>query len=90
MVWVDPKNLGYRPFFERWVKQRCGSGKEVDPQFEDEAKKLLEMYDSYVQQAIDMILKGIVNGEAGAKLDLVIPITVPAQRGSYQHTAMLQ
>ena len=23
MVWVDPQNVGYAPFFERWLKQRC-------------------------------------------------------------------
>jgi dynein heavy chain, axonemal len=26
MVWVDPKNLGYRPYYERWVRLRCGDG----------------------------------------------------------------
>jgi hypothetical protein len=29
MVWVDPKNLGYRPFYERWVRLRCGDGVAV-------------------------------------------------------------
>ena len=25
MVWVDPKNLGYRPYYERWLRQRLSS-----------------------------------------------------------------
>ena len=30
MVWVDPKDLGYKPFYERWVRLRCGNGVKVD------------------------------------------------------------
>ena len=75
MVWVDPKNLGYRPFYERWVKQRCGNGRQVDEAYAAEAQRLLELFDLYVPASIDLILKGLVNGEACPKLELVIPIT---------------
>jgi len=75
MVWVDPKNLGYRPFYERWVKQRCGDGRVVDNANTDEATRLIELYDCYVSQSIELILKGIVNGEAGKKLEMIIPVT---------------
>jgi hypothetical protein len=27
MVWVDPKNLGYKPYFERWLA-RWGNNKD--------------------------------------------------------------
>ena len=30
MTYVDPKNLGYRPFFVRWLKQRCSSAGTTD------------------------------------------------------------
>ena len=46
MVFVDPKNLNYRPFWENWLKSR-GSKFEVD---------LLEgYYKKYVEICIDLV-----------------------------------
>lgn len=77
MVWVDPKNLGFKPYYERWIKQRFGNGVAVD---EEEAKQgLAEMfnmlYEKYVPKSMDLILKGLVDGEMGQKLKQVIPIS---------------
>lgn len=38
-VWVDPKDLGCRPFFERWAKMR---GSEADFEF------LMDLYSRYI------------------------------------------
>jgi len=75
MVWVDPKNLGYRPFYERWVRKRCGNGREIAPDKEEEAGHLEALFDQYVTKCIDYVQFGLVDGELGAKLRSVIPIT---------------
>ncbi|KAH8092698.1 dynein light chain binding protein [Aureococcus anophagefferens] len=53
MVWVDPKNLGYRPFYERWVRKRCGNGRDIAPDKEEEAGHLEALFDQYVTKCID-------------------------------------
>ena len=75
MVWVDPKNLGYRPYFERWLRRRCGDGKAVDVNREAEAEALASLYDQYAQKCVDYVQLGLVDGELGAKLRMVVPIT---------------
>ena len=74
MVWVDPKNLGYRMYFERWVRQRCGDTLTVAPEREDEALILQDLFDQYVKKLIDFVLYGLVDGVMGAKLRGVVPI----------------
>ena len=75
MVWVDPKNLGYRPFYERWVRTRLGNSVEVPEENQAAADFLLTLYDKYVPKTIDMILAGLVDGEMGQKLKQVVPIS---------------
>jgi dynein heavy chain len=64
MVWVDPKNLGYKPYYERWVRGRCGDFQKIEPAREGEAKALLDLYDKYVKKCIDYVLSGLVDGES--------------------------
>lgn len=65
MVFVDPKNLGYHPFWLRWSKSR--------PPLE--ADELNSLFDKYVPRLIDLILEGIMNDVQGAKLKTIIPQT---------------
>ena len=69
MVYVDPKNLGYRPFYVRWVKLRCNpSGRTT------EAGLLMDLFDKYVGKCIEYILEGDVgdgSGEFEERLDQV-------------------
>jgi len=74
MVWVDPQNLGYEPFYERWVRTRCGDTVEVSPDHLGEADLLTELFDRYATKTIDYVLKGLVDGEMGEKLVQIIPI----------------
>ncbi|OQR81950.1 dynein heavy chain, partial [Thraustotheca clavata] len=67
MVWVDPKNLGYRPYYERWLKKRNNNG--------DERQILLDLFDHYVIKCIDYILEGTVGKEVVGRLTQVIPIS---------------
>ena len=53
MVFVDPKDLGHRPFVDAWLSER-------PPRF-------TELFDSYAEPALDFVLNGIVNGSRGAK-----------------------
>ena len=75
MVWVDPKNLGYRPFYERWVRTRFGNSVTVEESKQAMADTFMSLYEKYVPKSIDYILAGLVDGEMGQKLKQVIPIT---------------
>jgi dynein heavy chain len=48
MVYVDPKNLGYRPFYVRWVKLRCGPTNHPT-----EAGLLMELFDKCVGEGVE-------------------------------------
>ena len=75
MVWVDPKNLGYRPYYERWVRTRYGNSVVVEESKLAQADLMTALYDKYVPKTVEMILSGMVDGEMGQKLKQVIPIT---------------
>jgi dynein heavy chain len=74
MVWVDPKNLGYFPYYERWVRTRFGNSVTIPEDKQTAADFMFTMYEKYVPKCIDMILAGIVDGEMGQRLKQVIPI----------------
>ncbi|KAM4616801.1 dynein axonemal heavy chain 10 [Polymixia lowei] len=65
MVFVDPKNLRYAPYWQRWVNNR-------PPKDQQELNKLFE---KYVPSTIDMIVDGIVDGKQGQKLKTIVPQT---------------
>lgn len=66
MVFVDPKNLGYLPYWEKWVNAL--------PNDEDR-KEFIKLFDKYVPQCISMILEGVVDGRQGEKLSTIVPVT---------------
>lgn len=75
MVWVDPQNLGYLPYFERWLRTRYGNSVVIEESKIDNAGYMQSLYNKYVPRSIDLILSGLVDGEMGPKLKQVIPIT---------------
>jgi dynein heavy chain, axonemal len=75
VVWVDPETVGYQPYYERWVRWRCGGFVKVDVLREGEAKMLTELHDKYVMKFTDYMLAGVVDGEVGEKLRRMISIT---------------
>lgn len=75
MVWVDPKNLGYLPYYERWVRTKCGNSVIIEEEKQGRADMLISLFERYVPKSIDMILAGIIDGEMGQRLKQVIPIT---------------
>ncbi|KAK3539191.1 hypothetical protein QTP86_029601 [Hemibagrus guttatus] len=65
MVFVDPKNLRYAPYWQKWVNNR--------PVREQE--DLIRLFEKYVSSTIDMIVEGIVDGKQGEKLKTIVPQT---------------
>ncbi|KAM6931388.1 dynein axonemal heavy chain 10 [Xenentodon cancila] len=65
MVFVDPKNLRYSPYWQKWVNNRP----------DEEHEMLNSLFEKYVHSCIDMIVDGIVGGKQGQKLETVIPQT---------------
>lgn len=57
MVYVDPKNLGYAPFYERWAKMKLEKYSEVM------YESLKELYSKYVPICIDRIFEGTSGDE---------------------------
>ena len=66
MVYVDPKNLGYLPYWQKWLK--CRGGKE-------ERDDLKRMFDKYVPALIDMVVEGIQDGRQGERLRTIVPLS---------------
>lgn len=74
MVWVDPKNLGYFPYYERWVRTRYGNSVVIPEEKQPAADVMISLYEKYVPACIDMILAGMIDGEMGQRLKQVIPV----------------
>ncbi|XP_071394424.1 dynein axonemal heavy chain 10, partial [Centroberyx affinis] len=65
MVFVDPKNLRYTPYWQRWVNNRPHR----------EQQDLNKLFEKYVHRTIEMIVDGIVDGKQGQKLKTIVPQT---------------
>lgn len=70
MVYVDPKNLGYAPYYERWVVLKQMKYGEVM------AESFRELYTKYVFQCIERIFEGNAgNDELVDPLKFITPRT---------------
>jgi dynein heavy chain len=58
MVYVDPKNLGYYPFYERWCKIKLKKYSEIM------YESLKELYQKYVSICVDRVYEGIISEDA--------------------------
>ena len=66
MVYVDPKNLGYLPFWQKWVNSRTAKVEKDNMQ---------RLYDKYVPTLVDMVVEGIIDGRQGEKMKTIVPLT---------------
>ncbi|ELU10552.1 hypothetical protein CAPTEDRAFT_221643 [Capitella teleta] len=66
MVYVDPKNLGYKPFWDKWV-----SGRPT----KTEQEWMVQLYEKYVPNLVDYIIEGIQDGKQGNRLRTIVPLT---------------
>ncbi|KAH8417458.1 hypothetical protein KR222_000260 [Zaprionus bogoriensis] len=62
MVYVDPKNLRYSPYWERWVLSRPEAQREL----------LNDFFEKVITQAIAFVLEGVDGTSQGNPLKLVI------------------
>lgn len=66
MVFVDPKNLGYKPYWQKWcslVEKR------------EHAECFARLFEKYVPLLIDMIVDGIIDGKQGERMKTIIGLT---------------
>lgn len=68
MVYVDPKNLGFAPFYEKWTNDMCGDNEKL-------SELLSLFFDKYVPTCIEFVQEGIYQGKfvEGGKLQTIIP-----------------
>jgi dynein heavy chain len=66
MVYLDPKNLGYKPYFQKWLSQRNNKS---------EADLLLKFFTKYVPLCIEFILEGVFEGFIGKAPRTIVPIS---------------
>lgn len=68
MVYVDPKDLGYSPYYDKWLTKWS--------KFEALHEALVELKEKYVRPLIDFIFEGIEgNDEVTTPLSFIIPRT---------------
>ena len=65
MVYVDPKNLGYKPYWERWVGQLAKA----------DCEEFIKLFDKYVPSCISLILEGVMDGRQVEKLRTIVPLS---------------
>jgi dynein heavy chain, axonemal len=69
MVFVDAKNLGYAPFYERWVKLKTIKyGETIGENFKD-------LYSKYIFQCIERVFEGNTGEELVEPLKFITPRT---------------
>lgn len=66
MVYLDPKYLGYKPYWEKWVKNR---------QTVYEQGILKQLFDKYIPIIFEFVIDGIMNGIQSKPLRRVVPLT---------------
>lgn len=65
MVYVDPKNLGYHPYMNKWIRSKSESDQET----------LTAMFEKYVDGAITYIIDGLFGLQQLKPLKMIIPQT---------------
>ncbi|KAH1015210.1 dynein axonemal heavy chain 10 [Dendroctonus ponderosae] len=66
MVYVDPKNLGYQPYWDRWVNSR---------KHEPEREAFSEYYNKIVPDLMAYVMEGTLGNKQVSPLKTVIPQT---------------
>ncbi|KAI8916282.1 dynein heavy chain and region D6 of dynein motor-domain-containing protein [Gorgonomyces haynaldii] len=66
MVYLDPKSLGYKPHFQKWVNSRSSKA---------EFDIITTMFNKFVPPLIEYIMEGTFEGFMSEPLKRVIPVT---------------
>jgi len=65
MVYIDPKNLGYEPYMDKWIQSKT----TVDQEF------LRGMCEKYVDMLLKVIFEGMFGAQPIERLRTIIPRT---------------
>lgn len=65
MVFVDPKNLGYTPYWEKWLKNRPI----------EQVNELGPLYKKYVYNLVELVVEAMQDGQPVERLRTILPIT---------------
>ncbi|KAJ3321068.1 Dynein heavy chain 10, axonemal [Boothiomyces sp. JEL0866] len=65
MVYMDPKNLGYVPYFQKWANARTSKL---------ETECMLKFFNKYINPLTEYIMEGLFEGFIGEPLKRVIPV----------------
>ncbi|KYN43305.1 Dynein heavy chain 10, axonemal, partial [Trachymyrmex septentrionalis] len=65
MIYVDPKNLGYQPYMDKWIQTK----NKADQDF------LREMCEKYVHGSLKLIVEGMLGSQTVEPLRTIIPQT---------------
>lgn len=65
MVYVDPKNLGYQPYMDKWIEAKS----KTDQDF------FRGMCEKYVHGSLKLIIQGMLGLQAVEPLRMIIPQT---------------
>jgi len=66
MVYVDPKDLGYKPYWQKWLADRNNLV---------EQDELIKLFKKFVPSSIDLICSGVRDGKQAEKLKTIVPLT---------------
>jgi len=66
MVYVDPKNLGYEPYWQKWINDRTNI---------PEREELIKLFKKFVPGSIDLVCEGLRDGKQTEKLKTIVPLT---------------
>lgn len=67
MVYVDPKDLGYAPYYDKWLNKWS--------KFEALHEALVDFFQKYIPPLINLIFEGIENDEVTTPIPFLIPRT---------------
>jgi dynein heavy chain len=65
MVYVDPKNLGYQPYMDKWISSRLKSEQTI----------LRSLCEKYATVALKLILYGILGLQQLPPFQMIVPQT---------------
>lgn len=70
MVYVDPKNLKYEPYWEKWLIERFTLKQDTN-----EIENFRKLYEKYIPSCIDLIFEGKIGKEKKEALKSIIPLS---------------
>jgi dynein heavy chain len=66
IVYVDPNDIGYKPYWQRWIETR---------RIEEEKENLKKLFDNYIPSLLSKISGSLFGIQEGSPLKTAIPQT---------------